>query len=105
MSNIFENMLNIEASLLWLVKYNSKKQDQFEEDALLSSEEFEGLMKISSSTAYKWREERIIAFYQIKSKIYYKMKDVNIMLRENYVPSKNTDSKNDMILIDKNLNN
>lgn len=93
--DIFSNMRSMKESMLKIAINTSQKQDQFAEDALLNTEEFEVLMKISSSTAYKWREEGIIAFYQIKSKIYYKMKHVNIMLAENYVPSKNEEMQVD----------
>jgi hypothetical protein len=84
-----EILHDIYRSLSEIVRNNSKTQVKLADDTLMTNEEFEGFMKISSTTSYKWRLEGIITFYQIGGKIYYKVKDVNIMLAENYFPSKN----------------
>ena len=41
-------------------------------------------MHISKRTAQTWRDEGKISFSQIGSKIYYKMKDVEVLLDKNY---------------------
>jgi hypothetical protein len=89
MSQTLELMFRMESKLSEIVRNNSKTQVKLADDTLMTNEEFEGFMKISSTTSYKWRLEGIITFYQIGGKIYYKVKDVNIMLAENYFPSKN----------------
>lgn len=98
MSQERELMFRIERDLSEVVRNNSKIQVKLADDTLMTNEEFEGFMKISSTTSYKWRNEGIITFYQIGGKIYYKVKDVNIMLAENCFPS-----KNEKIRVDNNL--
>jgi hypothetical protein len=100
MSKTLELMFRIQSSLIQIERNNSKTQVQLAGHMLMDSAEFEGFMKISSTVAYKWRQEGIIAFYQIRGKIYYKVRDVNIMLSENFFPSKTEE-----ILVDNNLNN
>lgn len=53
-------------------------------DTFLDNQEFIQLMNISKRTAQTWRDEGIVSFSQIGSKIYYKMKDVNVLLDKNY---------------------
>ena len=50
----------------------------------LDNQEFIQLMHISKRTAQTWRDEGKISFSQIGSKIYYKMKDVEVLLDRNY---------------------
>lgn len=50
----------------------------------LDNQEFIQLMHISKRTAQTWRDEGKISFSQIGSKIYYKMKDVEVLLDKNY---------------------
>ena len=50
----------------------------------LDNQEFIQLMHISKRTAQTWRDEGKISFSQIGSKIYYKMKDVEVLLNKNY---------------------
>lgn len=54
------------------------------EDKFLDNQEFIQLMHISKRTAQAWRDEGKISFSQIGSKIYYKMKDVEVLLNKNY---------------------
>ena len=42
-------------------------------------------MNISKRTAQFWRDNGVINFIQIGSKIYYKLSDVELMLLQNYV--------------------
>ena len=53
-------------------------------EVFLDNQEFIQLMHISKRTAQTWRDEGKISFSQIGSKIYYKMKDVEVLLDKNY---------------------
>ncbi|WP_272973049.1 helix-turn-helix domain-containing protein, partial [Croceibacter atlanticus] len=48
------------------------------------NQEFLQLMNISKRTAQTWRDEGVISFSQIGSKIYYRMSDVQKLLDNNY---------------------
>ena len=54
------------------------------QDTFLDNQEFIQLMNISKRTSQTWRDEGKISFSQIGSKIYYKMKDVEVLLDKNY---------------------
>lgn len=54
------------------------------EDTFLDNQEFIQLMNISKRTAQAWRDEGIISFSQIGSKIYYRMSDIQKLLTSNY---------------------
>jgi len=49
--------------------------------------DFIKLMNISKRTAQAWRDEGKISFSQVGGKIYYKMSDVQEMLKSNYNPA------------------
>ena len=53
-------------------------------ETFLDNQEFIQLMNISKRTSQTWRNEGKISFSQIGSKIYYKMKDVEVLLDKNY---------------------
>ena len=53
-------------------------------ETFLDNQEFIQLMNISKRTAQTWRDEGKVSFSQIGSKIYYKMKDVDVLLDKNY---------------------
>lgn len=55
----------------------------------VDNQEFIQLMNISKRTAQKWRDEGIISFSQIGSKIYYSMADVQDLLAKTYRPAFN----------------
>lgn len=57
------------------------------EDTFLDNQEFMQLMNISKRTSQTWRDEGIISFSQIGSKIYYRMSDVQKLLDNNYKKS------------------
>jgi len=54
------------------------------EDTFLDNQEFIQLMNISKRTAQTWRDDGVVSFSQIGSKIYYRMKDVELLLDKNY---------------------
>lgn len=83
MNHPFQDSLNnIEKRLENLTKIVSRRQSQFTDDMFIDNDEFQRLMKISPGTATNWREQGIIPYHQIKSKIYYKMKDINNLLEK-----------------------
>lgn len=49
-------------------------------EAFIDNEEFLKLMKVSRRTGQTWRDDGIISFSQIGSKIYYRMSDVQKLL-------------------------
>ena len=57
------------------------------ENLFVDNQEFIQLMNISKRTAQKWRDEGIISFSQIGSKIYYSMADVQELLSKSYKPA------------------
>lgn len=84
----FKNMQNIEKKLEELTTLSLNRQVRLFDKEIIDNEEFQALFNISSGTAATWRQEGIISFYQIKSKIFYKIKDINKMLTQNYTPVK-----------------
>ena len=51
-------------------------------DTFLDNQQFLQLMNISKRTAQSWRDEGIISFSQVGSKIYYQMSDVQKLLEK-----------------------
>lgn len=58
------------------------KQDPGNE--FLDNQQFIEFMNISKRTAQTWRDEGIISFSQVGSKIYYRKSDVQQLLDSNY---------------------
>ena len=58
---------------------NGSGKDQF-----VDNEKFVQLMNISKRTAQNWRDEGKIAFSQVGSKIYYKLSDIEELLKHHY---------------------
>lgn len=56
-------------------------------DSFLDNQEFIQLMNISKRTAQSWRDDGVISFSQVGSKIYYRMSDVQKLLDSNYSPA------------------
>lgn len=52
------------------------------EKEFVGNEEFMQMMSISKRTAQNWRDEGIIAFSQVGSKIYYSTADINKLLQD-----------------------
>ena len=75
-SNLVNRLDNLNATL----EANQKPA----QETFLDNQEFIQLMHISKRTAQTWRDEGKISFSQIGSKIYYKMKDVEVLLDKNY---------------------
>lgn len=49
--------------------------------------DFQKLMRISKRTAQKWRDEGLINYYQIGSKIYYRLEDINAFMKTHIHPA------------------
>lgn len=62
----------------------NKLQGNILEKQIIDNSDFLRLMQISNSTAKNWRNKGLIAFSQIENKIYYKIKDIQLMLDKNY---------------------
>jgi len=56
-------------------------------ETFVDNQEFIQIMNVSKRTAQSWRDEGIIAFSQIGSKIYYRMSDVQSLLDKHYKPA------------------
>ena len=69
----------------------TKIDNQFKkpQEVFVDNQEFLLLMKISKRTAQTWRDEGKISFSQVGNKIYYKMVDVEELLKKHYVKSFN----------------
>ncbi|MEP2237465.1 MAG: helix-turn-helix domain-containing protein [Maribacter sp.] len=83
-----ESLKNIETRLQELTKAITSNQKKFLSKEILDNDEFQELFNISSGTAANWREQGIIAYSQVKSKIYYKVKDINKLINDSYKPLK-----------------
>jgi hypothetical protein len=55
---------------------------------IINNEEFIKIFNISPNTALNWREQGLISYSQINSKIYYRVDDVKGLIDENYKPIK-----------------
>jgi len=63
-------------------RLGSKPQNPSER--FVDNQEFIMLMKISKRTAQAWRDEGKISFSQVGTKIYYKLSDVEELLKNHY---------------------
>jgi hypothetical protein len=56
------------------------------ENIFFDNQEFLQLMNISKKTALVWRQKNIIKFSSVGNKYYYRLKDILVLLNENYNP-------------------
>ena len=63
-----------------------EKQRMNPEDLFCDNQEFMKIMNISLRTAQLWRDTGYIGFSQLGNKIYYRIKDIQGLLNENYNP-------------------
>ncbi|MCB0515387.1 MAG: helix-turn-helix domain-containing protein [Bacteroidetes bacterium] len=59
-------------------------KDKEPKEVWLDNQEFIQLMKISKRTAQHYRDTGLISFSQVGSKIYYRMSDVEELLKKHY---------------------
>jgi F420-dependent methylenetetrahydromethanopterin dehydrogenase len=74
----------IKEKLDFLISKINKLQKNKLDNLIIDNADFIQLMNISNSTAKNWRNKGIIAYSQIKSKFYYKVADVKLLLENNY---------------------
>ena len=61
-------------------------------EPFIDNSDFMRLMKISRRTAQNWRDKGLIDFFQIGHKIYYRLEDVEVMMRRGKKKSNITSS-------------
>lgn len=72
MNKIIERLDHLEK----ILKGKQKNSD----DVFLDNSEFIRVMNISKRTASQWRQSKLITYSQIKGKLFYRMKDIQILL-------------------------
>jgi hypothetical protein len=83
-----DSLKKISDRLEYLIKQQLFKNKQDPDFVLLDNSDIQKLFNISPKTASNWREEQILAYSQIKGKIYYKLSDMKKVIDEHYNPSK-----------------
>ena len=58
------------------------------ENIIFNNQEMMKLMDVSKRTLQEWRDKNTIGFSKINSKFYYKLSDIQKLLKENYTPKK-----------------
>jgi hypothetical protein len=81
-----EQYFDIQEKLQQITELLNEKQKNPKE-IFLDNQEFLQTMNISKRTAQNWRDQGIISFSQIGSKIYYKMSDIEELLERTKVKS------------------
>lgn len=87
-----KNMDSKELLLQILKKLDELTQKQLEKglstkEIYLDNQEFMQLLKISPRTAQHYRDEGLVTFSQIGSKIYYSLADIHVMLEKHKRPA------------------
>jgi hypothetical protein len=77
----FEEILKQIETIKSRLKESEKKNLK---EKIINNQEFLLLMNISKRTAQSWRDEGVIPFSQIGSKIYYRWGDIETLLENNY---------------------
>ena len=85
---INDSLRKINDRLDYLIKQQRLKNNQHPDYVILDNADIMSLFKITSKTAHTWREEGVLPYLQIKSKIFYKLSDMYRVIDENYRPSK-----------------
>ena len=84
-----EKMLEeIQEHLKELTAILKGKQGLDKDDLFCDNQEFMKIMNISKRTAQSWRDAGFIGYSQLNNKIYYRIKDIQDLLNENYNPKK-----------------
>jgi len=61
-----------------------ENQTQNPSERFVDNQQFMKLMNISKRTAQTWRDEGKISFSQVGAKIYYKLSDIELLLKTHY---------------------
>jgi hypothetical protein len=75
------------------ISFNLSLKDM-NQDQIVGNDDFVHLMKISKRTAQSWRDAGKIAFLQIGAKIYYRVGDIQELLKNHYNRAFPPDFKN-----------
>lgn len=81
---ILETLIRLEEIVMAILKDIQVLKENLPKERFIDNAHFVKLMGISKRTAQTWRTDGIVSFSQIGSKIYYNMKDVQIMLNKNH---------------------
>ena len=79
-----KTLLEINEKLKDIKAILTKSQLLNPDDLFCDNEEFLKIMKISRRTSQFWRNTGIIGFIQIGNKIYFRLKDIQELLNNNY---------------------
>jgi hypothetical protein len=77
----YDDLLQKMNEIQYLVKTNKSEPS----DVFMDNADFIRLMNISKRTAQTWRDEGVISFSQVGSKIYYRMSDIESLLESRKV--------------------
>jgi hypothetical protein len=77
----YDDLLQKMNEIQHLVKTNKSEPS----DVFMDNADFIQLMNISKRTAQTWRDEGVISFSQVGSKIYYRMSDIESLLESRKV--------------------
>lgn len=66
----------------------TRKQRSNPDEVFFDNQEFIQVMNISKRTAQAWRDEGIISYSQVGSKMYYRLSDILVLLEKHHKPSK-----------------
>jgi hypothetical protein len=64
------------------------KQRSDPSQVFFDNQEFIQVMNISKCTAQVWRDKGMIAYSQVRSKMYYRLSDILKMIEKHHIPSK-----------------
>ncbi len=81
---INDSLKKINDRLDYLIKQQKINNIQSSEYTILDNADILQLFKITAKTAHTWREEGILPYLQVKSKIFYKLSDIHNVIDTNY---------------------
>jgi len=85
---INDSLKKINERLEYLIKQQKINNNQSPEYTILDNADILQLFKITAKTASTWRNDGILPYLQVKSKIFYKLSDIHNVIDANYNPSK-----------------
>ncbi|WP_147678849.1 MerR family transcriptional regulator [Algibacter pacificus] len=85
---INDSLKKINDRLEYLIKQQALANKQLPEYTILDNADILQLFKITAKTASTWRNEGILPYLQVKTKIFYKLSDIHSVIDANYNPSK-----------------
>lgn len=83
-----DSLKKINDRLDYIIKQQAFTNKQLPEYTILDNADILQLFKITSKTANTWRNEGILPYLQIKTKIFYKLSDMHKVIDANYKTNK-----------------